>query len=183
MNLKGSISIMLSGKNQSQRLYTLWFHLHNIPKVSDKIKDGDQISDWPPRVRDYWRANRKGGVVIREWWSDTRDPCRGGTVWCPDHGDESRNTHMIKLQRTTASLPHRFELCESIHTQIFFFSKQILPYYMSCGWLKLQMHNHRYTGLTVKLYTDFQLHKVGGEVSAPKPCIVQGSTIYTNENT
>ena len=33
---------------------------------------------------------------------DTRSPCPGGTVWCPEPGGGSRNLHLIKLHRTRA---------------------------------------------------------------------------------
>lgn len=35
---------------------------------------------------------------------DTRGPCPGGTVWCPEPGGGSRNLHLIKLHRTRADL-------------------------------------------------------------------------------
>ena len=57
---------------------------------------------------------------------------------------------------------HRFELCGSPYTWIFF------TRYVLYNALDLQVQNCRYEELTVKLYLDFQLH--GGFVPQPLSC-------------
>ena len=64
---------------------------------------------------------------------------------------------------------HGFEPCGSTYMQIFF-NKYVVQYYTISGWLNPCMGKHGYGGLTVKLYTDFQLHRV----SAPNPCLFKG---------
>ena len=68
---------------------------------------------------------------------------------------------------------HRFELHRSICTWIFFQYIHI-QFYTILSWLNLWQWNLRYGRLTVKLCVDFWLC---GGVSAPKPCLVQGSTV------
>ena len=43
------------------------------------------------------------------------------------------------------------------HTWILFFTKYVLQYCLICCWINLQVPNHIYRGLAVKLYLDIQL--------------------------
>lgn len=45
---------------------------------------------------------------------------------------------------------------------------------MIFGWLNQWMQKHGYRGQSVKFYVDFPT----GQVSAPNPCLIQGSTAY-----
>lgn len=71
----------------------------NIPEVT-KLRDGEQISDWLPSVRNRGGGEEGGRCGFKN--EGHRDPCPGGTVWCPEPGGGSRNLQLIKLHRTRA---------------------------------------------------------------------------------
>lgn len=55
------------------------------------------------------------------------------------------------------SRPHRIFFRNYYTHMDFFFTKYVLQYCLICCWINLQMQNHIYSGLAVKLYLDIQL--------------------------
>lgn len=73
--------------------YVLYDSIY-ITFMKRQNRDGEEISDCLGLVGGgVWSRMQEVGVVIC-------DPCTDGAVLYPDHGDGSRNLHVIKVQRT-----------------------------------------------------------------------------------